>query len=97
MELIKYILAVAVGAFVAGVGAITFIDGKIDLKLKPHVEKIDANTLHLNSAVTFVDSRIDTKLDSYITKAQADAAYVKEPFSERVIELQRVIDTPGST
>ncbi len=97
MELLKYVLAVAVGAFMAGVGAIVFIDQRIDEKLAPQVQKIEGNVDHRNSAPSLIDGRVEAKLKPYITKTAADAAYVKEPFSERLIELQRVVDKLGQS
>lgn len=42
METLKYLLALAVGAFLAGVGALTFLDTRIEDKLKPYVKTTEA-------------------------------------------------------
>lgn len=57
MEIVKYVLGVAVAAFLAGVGALQFLDSRIDSRLPTHLTPIQTNLAAHELRLASVESR----------------------------------------
>ncbi|GAB4123821.1 MAG: hypothetical protein Tsb0027_21950 [Wenzhouxiangellaceae bacterium] len=69
--MLKYILAVAVGAFTAGVSTLLFLDTRIDDKLVPYLTQNDANEIYLKK-IDHIEQQAEWPDGKYVVLAHGD-------------------------
>lgn len=69
--MLKYILAVAVGAFTAGVSTLLFLDSRIEEKLQPYLTQQGASEIYLKK-IDHVEQQAEWPEGKYVILAHGD-------------------------